>query len=99
MAVAVTLAMAVGISDLVAGDQAANFVKLGDTGLGEPGQIVPAVVDVRLEIAHPPAESRRDLGHDTPCEVLVFAEAIVPRREHRGVETLRMAVGISRERP
>ena len=57
------------------------------------------MVEVGLEVACPAAEPRGDLRQHAPGEVLVPAETLVPCREDRGIEALRVPVGVARQRP
>lgn len=89
--------VAVAPADAIAGDQPPDLADLRDACLREPTEVVTPVVDVRLEVARPPPEPRRDLRQDAPGEVLVPLETSVPRGEHRGVQALRVAVRVPSE--
>src|ERR1041385_803930 len=95
----VAVAVATAPGGAIAGDEAPHLIWRSDSRLRETGEVVAAMVDVRLEIARTDAEPVCNLRQHTPGEMLVLLEARIPRRQHCRVKPLRVAVRVPRERP
>ena len=83
----------------VVGDRRPDRIGLHRTAFDHPFEVLPAAVDLDLEVARAHADAPGELGHHAPAEVLEDIVGRIPGREHCGPEALDVAVDVAGDGP